>query len=238
MASLLLFLLLGFGVLFSFCFGLGASPRPRAKGLRRRFGRSVFCAPAPLTVSQSPRFISTAIRSGRYQDLCGAAEGLVQGAPVPNVGLRGTFAFLHCVLIHPLNPPIHTEAEMKQFKHTPLECIRLDLALAGAGASADVTAWHRVGAAMLQALVRSGYDGEATEIVGNWIGEGLAAYQGAKGNAGDGWKAKGSLVYLMTAVATRGKTASLSSLALCCSTWTGRRGWGGGWVWSAQRRIR
>ncbi|KZP12491.1 hypothetical protein FIBSPDRAFT_961330 [Athelia psychrophila] len=180
--------------------------------------RALTTVPSSQLVSQSPRFISTAIRSGRYQDLCGAAEGLVQGATVPNVGLR--------------------EAEMKQFKHTPLECIRLDLALAGAGASADVTAWHRVGAAMLQALVRSGYDGEATEIVGNWIGEGLAAYQGAKGNAGDGWKTKGSLVYLMTAVATRGKTASLSSLALCCSTWTGRRGWGGGWVWSAQRRIR
>lgn len=32
-------------------------------------------------------------------------EGLVQGASVPNVGLRGTFASLHDALIHQLNPP-------------------------------------------------------------------------------------------------------------------------------------
>ncbi|KZP05012.1 hypothetical protein FIBSPDRAFT_369854 [Athelia psychrophila] len=48
------------------------------------------------------------------------------------------------------------------------------------------------------------------------------------------WKAKGSF---MMAVATRRRTASLSSLALCCSTGTGRRGWGAGWVWGAQRRA-
>lgn len=63
---------------------------------------------------------------------------------------------------------------------------------------------------MLQALVGSGYEAEATEIVGKWIGEGLAAYQGTKGKGGDGWQAKGSAVYLPTAVATRGGTVQVS----------------------------
>lgn len=43
-------------------------------------------------VSQSLRFISTAIRSGYYKPLFGSREtiaGLVQGVVVPNVGLRG-----------------------------------------------------------------------------------------------------------------------------------------------------
>ncbi|KAF7976444.1 hypothetical protein HWV62_6681 [Athelia sp. TMB] len=143
-------------------------------------------------VSQSLRFISTAIRSGYYKDLFGSKatiDGLVQGVVVPNVGLR--------------------EHEMEQFEDDPLEFIRLDLALpvSGAGATADVTTRRQAAADVLQALVGSGYEAEATEIVGKWIGEGLTAYQSTKGKGGDGWKAKDSAVYLLTAVATRGGTA-------------------------------
>ena len=45
-------------------------------------------------VSQSLRFIASAIRTGYYKQLFGAKEtisGLVQGVVVPNVSLRGEF---------------------------------------------------------------------------------------------------------------------------------------------------
>ncbi|KZP09135.1 hypothetical protein FIBSPDRAFT_1052018 [Athelia psychrophila] len=80
-------------------------------------------------------------------------EGLVQGVTVPNIGLRGV--------------------EKRQCEDTPLEFIRLDFALAGARASADVTR------SLPPCFRRSSGDG-------NWIGEGLAAYQATKRNGGDG----------------------------------------------------
>lgn len=46
----------------------------------------------PQLVSQSLRFLSTAIRSGNYKQIFEAKEtiaGLVEGVVVPNVGLRG-----------------------------------------------------------------------------------------------------------------------------------------------------
>jgi len=46
----------------------------------------------PQLVSQSLRFISTAIRSGHYKQLFGSKDtisSLVQGVVVPNVGFRG-----------------------------------------------------------------------------------------------------------------------------------------------------
>lgn len=53
-------------------------------------------------VSQSLRFISTAIRSGYYKSLFGSRDtiaGLVQGVVVPNVGLRGESIMIpHLVL--------------------------------------------------------------------------------------------------------------------------------------------
>ena len=172
-------------------------------------------------VSQSLRFISTAIRSGYYKDLFGSKatiDGLVQGVVVPNVGLRGApfsilpLFFSNLPYISRLTPC--TEHEMEQFEDDPLEFIRLDLALpgSGAGATADVTTRRQAAADVLQALVGSGYEAEATEIVGKWIGEGLAAYQSTKGKGGDGWKAKDSAVYLLTAVATRGGTAQVSQM--------------------------
>ncbi|KIM79693.1 hypothetical protein PILCRDRAFT_791278, partial [Piloderma croceum F 1598] len=146
-----------------------------------------------LLVSQSLRFISTAIRSGYYRSLFSSREtiaGLVEGVVVPNVGLR--------------------DHEMEQFEDDPLEFIRLDLSLPGSstGLSADITTRRQAAADVLQALVGSGYESEATEIVGGWIGRGLERYNASRGAGGDGeaWKAKDSAVYLLTAVATRGST--------------------------------
>ncbi|KZP27099.1 Cse1-domain-containing protein [Athelia psychrophila] len=96
---------------------------------------------------------------------------------------------------------------MEQFEDGPLEFIRLDLALPGAGAPAAVTTRRQATADVLQALVRSRYEAEATEIVGKWIREGLAAYQGTKGKGGDAWKAEDNAVALLAVVAARGGTA-------------------------------
>ena len=103
---------------------------------------------------------------------------------------------------------------MEQFTDDPLEFIRLDLSLpaarVGVGATADVTTRRQAAADVLQALVGSGYEAEATAVVGRWIGEGLEKYNNDKG--GQGWKAKDSAVYLLTAVATRGSTTQVGSL--------------------------
>ncbi|OCH89837.1 Cse1-domain-containing protein [Obba rivulosa] len=140
-------------------------------------------------VSQSLRFISTAIRSGHYKQLFGSKEtisSLVQGVVVPNVGLR--------------------EHEIEQFEDDPLEYIRLDLAVAslgGMGASSDAVTRRQAAAEVLRALVSSGFEAETTEVAGSWIGEGLRQYAA---NKAENWKAKDTAVYLLTAVATRGST--------------------------------
>ncbi|KAH7882920.1 CAS/CSE protein [Phlebopus sp. FC_14] len=139
-------------------------------------------------VSQSLRFISTAIRSGYYKSLFCSRDiisSLVQGVVVPNVGLR--------------------DHEMEQFEDDPLEFIRLDLALpSGAGAgSAEASTRRQAAADVLQALVGSGYQTEATEIVGSWINTGLQEYNT---NPAENWKAKDSAVYLLGAIATEAST--------------------------------
>ena len=134
------------------------------------------------------RFISTAIRSGYYKSLFSAREtisSLVQGVVVPNVALR--------------------EHDVEQFEDDPLEFIRLDLAVSATGT--DLATRRQAAADVLQALVGSGYDSEATEIVGSWINTGLAEYAA---NKEENWKAKDSAVYLLTAVATRGSTTQVS----------------------------
>ncbi|PPQ86179.1 hypothetical protein CVT25_006922 [Psilocybe cyanescens] len=136
-------------------------------------------------VSQSLRFISTAIRSGYYKELFSAREtisSLVQGVVVPNVTLR--------------------EHDVEQFEDDPLEFIRLDLAVSATGT--DLATRRQAAADVLQALVGSGYEAEATEIVGSWINTGLSEYAS---NKEENWKAKDSAIYLLTAVATRGSTS-------------------------------
>ncbi|OJA14948.1 hypothetical protein AZE42_03705 [Rhizopogon vesiculosus] len=135
-------------------------------------------------VSQSLRFISTAIRSGYYKLLFSSRDtiaSLVQGVVIPNVGLR--------------------DHEMEQFEDEPLEFIRLDLAFGGS--ASEVATRRQAAADVLQALVSSGYQAEATEIVGSWITSGLQEYNS---NPAQNWKAKDSAIYLLTAVATEAST--------------------------------
>lgn len=136
-------------------------------------------------VSQSLRFISTAIRSGYYKTLFSSPDtisSLVQGVVVPNVALR--------------------EHDVEQFEDDPLEFIRLDLAHSSTGS--DLSTRRQAAADVLQALVGSGYEAETTQIVGQWITTGLSEYEA---NKAQNWKAKDSAVYLLTAVATRGSTS-------------------------------
>ena len=176
----------------------------------------------PQLVSQSLRFISTAIRIGHYKDLFGSREtitNLVQGIVVPNVGLRGTSR----PYPSPLGP-LHTqhpdtappEHEIEQFEDDPLEYIRLDLAvpsLGGAGVSTDTLTRRQAAAEVLRALVSSGYESETTEIAGAWIGKGLQDYAA---NPAENWRAKDAAIYIMTAVATRGSTTQVRGFS-----WTG-----------------
>ena len=175
-------------------------------------------------VSQSLRFISTAIRSGYYRSLFSSREtiaGLVEGVVVPNVVLRGNVFYFTTCIVKPLTShsiPLSTDHEMEQFEDDPLEFIRLDLSLPGSstGLSADITTRRQAAADVLQALVGSGYESEATEIVGGWIARGLERYNTSRGAGaggdGEAWKAKDSAVYLLTAVATRGSTTQVSRL--------------------------
>lgn len=152
-------------------------------------------------MSQSLRFISTAIRSGYYKQLFSSREtisSLVQGVVIPNVSLR--------------------EHDIEQFEDDPLEFIRLDLALSSTGT--DLATRRHSAADVLQALVSSGYESEATEIVGTWINTGLAEYGN---NKAENWRAKDSAIYLLTAVATRGSTSQVNrsqvrGMLLCLTT--------------------
>ncbi|KAI0077557.1 Cse1-domain-containing protein [Panus rudis PR-1116 ss-1] len=144
-------------------------------------------------VSQALRFISTAIRSGHYKELFGSRDtiaSLVQGVVIPNVTIR--------------------EHEIEQFEDDPLEYIRLDLSLPASASGLapgahDAVTRRQAAADVLRALVASGLEAETTEIAGSWIREGLAQYSNNK-NKDDGWKAKDTAIYLLTAVATRGST--------------------------------
>ncbi|KAJ3756512.1 CAS/CSE protein [Lentinula raphanica] len=136
-----------------------------------------------LLVSQSLKFISTALRSGFYRSTIFSAPGiistLIEGIVVPNTTLR--------------------EHDIEQFEDDPLEYVRLDMAVSAAGTD---TATRRQSAMdVLQTLVSTGYEAEATQIVGGWISKGLTEYES---NKEANWRAKDTAIYLLTAVATRG----------------------------------
>lgn len=143
-------------------------------------------------VSQALRFLSSAIRSGHYASLFSSPEtvsSLVQGVVIPNVGLR--------------------DHETEQFEDDPLEYVRLDLALplgSSGGGFTETTTRRQAAADVLQALVGSGYQEAATEVVGSWISSGLASYISSPAQ---NWKSKDSAVYLLTAVATETSTAKV-----------------------------
>ncbi|KAK7023669.1 importin-alpha export receptor [Paramarasmius palmivorus] len=144
-------------------------------------------------VSQCLRFLSTAIRSGHYTQLFTTTETistLVEGVVIPDVP--------------------------RQFGDDPLEFIRLELSIGGAGAegvgvSNEGVTRRQAAADVVKALVGTGGgEGEkvTTSIVGNWIERGLTEYvQAGKSTDGEGWKAKDSAIYLPTALASRGATA-------------------------------
>ncbi|KAF8635563.1 hypothetical protein AX15_000213 [Amanita polypyramis BW_CC] len=145
-------------------------------------------------VSQALRFISTAIRSGQHKSLFASKAtlaSLVQYVVLPNVNLRAH--------------------ELELFEDDPLEYIRLDLSLplsGSGGGGVDITTRRQAAADILQALVGSGYEADTTEIVGEWINQGLQIYNKDK-SADESWKAKDSAIYLLNAVATRGATVKL-----------------------------
>ena len=117
-----------------------------------------------------------------------------------------------------INLPEH---EIEQFEDDPLEYIRLDLSLASTSAAgtsgglspgADGTTRRQAAADVVRALVASGSEATTTEIAGVWVQRGLQAYVSAStaDKLESAWKNKDSAVYLLTAVATRGATATVS----------------------------
>ncbi|KAF9447282.1 Cse1-domain-containing protein [Macrolepiota fuliginosa MF-IS2] len=135
-------------------------------------------------VSQSLRFISTAIHSGYYKPLFSSREtisSLVEGVVVPNVALR--------------------EHEVEQFEDDPLEYIRMDLALSSTGLESGSR--RQAAADVLRSLVSGGFEAETTEMVGTFINGDLNTYQA---NKEQNWKAKDSAIFMLTAIATKGST--------------------------------
>ncbi|KIY62475.1 importin alpha re-exporter [Cylindrobasidium torrendii FP15055 ss-10] len=133
-------------------------------------------------VSQALRFVSAAIRTNHYQQLFASQEvisSLVEGVVVPNVSLR--------------------ECDIEQFEDDPLEFIRLDLSIT----SSDMATRRHAAADVLQALVAEGNEAITTQVVGNWIQNGLTDYQS---NPTEKWRSKDSAIYLLTAIATKGST--------------------------------
>jgi hypothetical protein len=94
---------------------------------------------------------------------------------------------------------------VEQFEDDPLEFVRRDLAVPGV---ADTATRRQAAADVLQALVGSGFEVEATDIVGNWISTGLQEY---RSNPSQNWRSKDSAIYLLTAVAAKGWTTQVPS---------------------------
>jgi exportin-2 (importin alpha re-exporter) len=136
-------------------------------------------------VSQSLRFISTAIRSGAYRDIFESRDtiqGLIVGIVVSNLALR--------------------TRDIEAFEDTPLEYIRGELQVT------DVSTPRQAAADVVKALVGVGRESEiaTTTIASEWISRALAeASQGGE----DGWKSKDAAVYLFEAVATRSGTLTV-----------------------------
>jgi exportin-2 (importin alpha re-exporter) len=128
------------------------------------------------------------------------------------------------------------EHDVEQFEDDPLEFIRLDLSLplAAAGSASfsstgggDGTTRRQAAADVVKALVSSGYESQATEIVLNWVQLGLQvigkcyfwtssfrSLQEYQKNASENWKYKSSAIYLTSAVAARGTTLQVRCVPL------------------------
>ncbi|KAI0262819.1 Cse1-domain-containing protein [Gloeopeniophorella convolvens] len=133
-------------------------------------------------VSQSLRFISTAIRSGAYRDIFGAREtiqGLIAGVVVPNLALR--------------------TRDAEAFEDTPLEYVRGELQIA------EISTPRQAAADVVRALVGVSEESErtTTEVASEWITQALAT---STGPGEEAWKSKDAAVYLFEAAATRSGT--------------------------------
>jgi|SRR6266850_4765386 len=145
-------------------------------------------------VSQSLRFISTAIRSGAYRDIFetrDTIQGLIAGVVVPNFALR--------------------TRDVEAFEDTPLEYVRGELQVS------EISTPRQAAADVVKALSGVGPESEiaATTIVFEWISRALAeASQGGE----YGWKSKDAAVHLFEAVATRSGTLAVRVLSSAHST--------------------
>lgn len=111
---------------------------------------------------------------------------------------------------------IHSiEHDIEQFEDDPLEFIRIDLStptssagtasFSSSGGGEGTTRRHAA-ADVIRSLVSSGHDTETTELVGEWVQNGLQLYAS---NPAENWKAKDSAVFLMSAVAARGSVTAV-----------------------------
>lgn len=136
-------------------------------------------------VSQSLRFISTAIRSGAYRDIFetrDTVQGLIAGVVVPNLVLR--------------------TRDVEAFEDSPLEYVRGELQVS------EISTPRQAAADVVKALAGIGPESEVatTTLAFEWISRALAeAAQGGE----HGWKSKDAAVYLFEAVATRSGTLAV-----------------------------
>jgi hypothetical protein len=145
-------------------------------------------------VSQSLRFISTAIRSGAYRDIFESHDtirGLIAGVVVPNLALR--------------------TRDVEAFEDTPLEYVRAELQVS------EVATPRQAAADVVKALGGVGPDSEsaATGVALEWIGRALAEASAAR-DGEDAWKSKNAAVYLFEAVATRSGTLAVRLSPILC----------------------
>ncbi|KAJ3754340.1 hypothetical protein EV360DRAFT_73778 [Lentinula raphanica] len=78
--------------------------------------------------------------------------------------------------------------------------------MAVSAAGTDTATRRQSAMDLLQTLVSTGYEAEATQIIAGWISKGLTEYESNKeGN----WRAKDTAIYLLTSVATRGGTTQV-----------------------------
>ena len=101
---------------------------------------------------------------------------------VPNVAVRGR--------------------DLESFEDTPLEYVRGDLLLT------EIATPRQAAGDVIKALVSSGLESDTTQIVSQWVEQGLEVYSQRKASE-DGWKSKDSAIYLFESVATRGGTSTV-----------------------------
>ncbi|KAI0029192.1 importin alpha re-exporter [Vararia minispora EC-137] len=135
-------------------------------------------------ITQSLRFISTAIRAGPYRDLFAAHDtvaSLVAGVVLPNIALR--------------------EHDVEQFEDAPLEFVRSDLAIS------EIATPRQAAADVIKALVDASPD--ATPVLESHVAAALSSYAASPTD----WRKKDAAVFLFEAAAARGANPALDVVA-------------------------